>query len=219
MSKKPFNPKDWTSPTKASFVPTVPSLNPDTDIETITTRIVATATDIAPNYADWRDLGFALADALGESGRAYYHRLSRFYPNYTEKETNQQYNKCLKSHGHGITIKTLYHLAKSANIDVSITKASTACIERSRNVPTAKKTKSPNSPNGEIGEMEEIGDLEETTEKPLPTIPETVYSSLPDFLKSVTTKATTPEDRDLLLFGSLVAISPCLPNIYGIYTI
>ena len=49
------------------------------DIEEITRRIESTATDIASNYADWRDLGFALADALGESGRSYYHRLSRFY--------------------------------------------------------------------------------------------------------------------------------------------
>jgi broad specificity phosphatase PhoE len=76
--------------------------------------------DIAPNYPDWRDLGFALADALGESGRTYYHRLSRFYSGYTEKETDKQYNKCLKAHGHGVTIKTLYHLAKAANIDISI---------------------------------------------------------------------------------------------------
>jgi hypothetical protein len=40
---------------------------------------------------------------------------------------------------------------------------------------------------------------------------------LPDFLQRVTAKATSAEDKDLLLLGSLVAISPCLPNIYGIY--
>ncbi|GHV28679.1 hypothetical protein FACS1894176_11300 [Bacteroidia bacterium] len=57
----------------------------------------------------------------------------------------------------------------------------------------------------------------ETTEKSLPTIPETVYQNLPDFLKRTTAKATSSEDKDLLLLGSLVAISPCLPNIYGIY--
>ena len=91
-------------------------LNPSTDIETITARIEATSTDIAPNYADWRDLGFALADALGESGRRYYHRLSRFYTGYTQTETDKQYDKCLKAHGHGVTIKTLYHLAKSAGV-------------------------------------------------------------------------------------------------------
>ena len=51
----------------------------------------------------------------------------------------------------------------------------------------------------------------------MPIIPDTVYSNLPDFLKQITAKANSPEDKDLLLLGSLVAISPCLPNIYGIY--
>jgi hypothetical protein len=213
MSRKKFNPKDWANqPANGRGVLHTPSNNPNTDIEVITKRIEATATDIAPNYADWRDLGFALADALGESGRSYYHRLSRFYPKYDHTETDRQFDNCLKAHGHGVTIKTLYHLAKSADIDVS---TKTACTERSRSVPIVptvpQKSKSPNPPSGDIGEIE---DLEE---KPLPTIPETVYKNLPDFLQWATAKATTAEDKDLLILGSLVALSPCLPNIYGIY--
>jgi len=86
MSKKTFNPQEWAStgvchtphtppPVRADLrVYPNPTPNPQPDIETITTRIEAAAIDIAPHYADWRDLGFALADALGESGRSYYHR-------------------------------------------------------------------------------------------------------------------------------------------------
>lgn len=208
MSKKKFNPKDWVEPTaNQSLHPSIslPSKSPsfgrvkEADIDIITKRIESAGIDIAPNYADWRDLGFALADALGESGRNYYHRLSRFYPNYNQNETDKQFNNCLKAHGHGITIKTLYHLAKSAGVDVSIKTLS------------VKQTKSPKQKSGEIEE------IEETEEKPLPTIPETVYHNLPDFLQRVTAKATSAEDKDLLLLGSLVAISPCLPNIYGVY--
>jgi hypothetical protein len=201
MSKKKFNPKDWetATPQSSNASNSSISLSSDNDIEIITKRIEASNIDIAPNYADWRDLGFALADALGESGRNYYHRLSRFYPNYNQTETDKQYNKCLKAHGHGVTIKTLYHLAKSAGVDVSI-----------KTIPK-KQVK---SPKGDIGEM---GNLEDLEEKPLPTIPETLYQNLPDFLQRITIKATSAEDKDLLLLGSLVAISPCLPNIYGIY--
>ncbi len=98
MSKKKFNPKDWASKgvshtptaTNAPTAPFVPSNNPRNDIEIITKRIEGTAADIAPNYADWRDLGFALADALGEIGRNYFHRLSRFYPKYNQAETDKQ---------------------------------------------------------------------------------------------------------------------------------
>ena len=39
----------------------------------------------------------------------------------------------------------------------------------------------------------------------------------PDFLQRVVAVATSNEERDLLLLGSLVAISSCLPKIYGIY--
>jgi hypothetical protein len=137
---------------------------------------------------------------LGESGRNYYHRLSRFYAGYNQTETDKQFNNCLKAHGHGITIKTLYHLAKTAGIDIS---------------------KYPNCQNGNLAILEispkpQSDDLEETTEK-TPTFPEIIYNNLPDFLQCATAKATSPEDKDLLLLGSLVAISPCLPNIYGIY--
>jgi hypothetical protein len=95
-------------------------------------------------------------------------------------------------------------LAKQAGVDVSIQKISLVPF-----VP--EQMKSP------IPQVTELGDTEETAEKPLPTIPETVYQNLPDFLQQVTAKATSAEDKDLLLLGSLVAISPCLPNIYGIY--
>ena len=205
MSKKKFNPKDWETATPPQSLKPSKSLPlgevGGADIDIITQRIESAAIDIAPNYADWRDLGFALADALGESGRNYYHRLSRFYPNYNQPETDKQYNNCLKAHGHGVTIKTLYHFAKQAGIEIAIQKT-----------PQPKQNKkSSNSKNEDIGETE---DLEE---KPLPTIPETVYCNLPDFLQRVTAKATSHEDKDLLLLGSLVAISPCLPNIYGVY--
>ena len=40
---------------------------------------------------------------------------------------------------------------------------------------------------------------------------------MPDFLLQVTAKATSAEDKDLLLLGSLVVISACLPNVFGNY--
>jgi len=177
MSKKKFNPQDWTATLPQSSM-SLPSQSSHTDIEEITKRIETAAADIAPPYSDWRDLGFALADALGESGRTYYHRLSRFYPGYTETETNKQYNNCLKAHGHGVTIKTLYHLAKSAGIDVSIKK-----VPIVPSVPIVpKQSKSPNPHSGDFEDFGEIGDF-------IPTIPQEVYSNLPNLLQQIISKA------------------------------
>ena len=209
MSKKTFNPADWATnkvtETNATAIPTIPQSNIDTsnEIETITQRIEAASVDIAPNYADWRNLGFALADALGESGRNYYHRLSRFYPSYSQSETDKQYSACLASHGHGVTIKTLYHLTKSAGVSVSIPQPVKQTPLETKQVHTPTK--------------EETEDLEEMQETNLPTFPDEIYTDLPGLLQKVVAKSNSPEDRDLLLLGSLVVISACLPKVYGIY--
>ena len=211
MGKKKFIPNDWSTdnPSQSSNpLPSLPSL-PSPAIEHLTQKIEFSSTDIAPSYPDWRDLAFALASALGEAGRPYYHRLSRFYPTYSEKETNTQYTACLNSHGNGITIKTLYHLAKQAGINISSTVLQVPKVHK--NLVNPANPKNQGSDNGDLE------DLEETSKTPLPTIPATIYQNLPTFLQWATAKATTPEDKDLLLLGSIVAISPCLPNIYGIY--
>ena len=41
----------------------------ENDIEFLTQRIESSKIDIAPNYSDWRDVGFALSEDLGENGR------------------------------------------------------------------------------------------------------------------------------------------------------
>ncbi len=215
MSKKIFNPADWTTQNtktskprtseKSSFPPLRGGQEGLSDIDLITQRIEAASIDIAPNYADWRDLGFALADALGENGRNYYHRLSRFYPSYSQSETDKQYSACLASHGHGVTIKTLYHLTKSAGVSVSILQ------------PTKHKSSIPQ--NGDLKDLGEedfspMGELEGAV---LPTFPDEIYTDLPGLLQKVVAKSNSPEDRDLLLLGSLVTISACLPNLFGVY--
>lgn len=234
MSKKIFNPKDWANPTQNNnstsdckgALNTPLNNNPNTDIETIARRIETAATDIAANYADWRDLGFALADALGESGRSYYHRLSCFYPQYNQTETDKQYNSCLKAHGHGVTIKTMYHLAKTAGVDISkypncqngnletleISAKNKRTQENFKSLSNIPKNSTENTRN--LVENTEL--LQENTEK-TPTFPEIIYTNLPDFLLQVTAKATSAEDKDLLLLGSLVVISACLPNVFGNY--
>lgn len=223
--KDKFIPQNWlqsnsiSNPSESSrpegVLPANPNLSasngPDSisdEINLIISRIEASAIDIAPNYADWRDLGFALADALGESGRQYYHRLSRFYSKYTETETNNQFDNCLKAKKQGITIKTLYHLAKSAGINIATSKAIQS--------PNTATKLSP-SPIGEgSGVRSETVDMEETQIAP-PTFSDEVYTDLPHLLQLVTEKSISAEDKDLLLLGSLVVISACLPNIYGIY--
>ncbi len=130
MDKKIFNPKAWIpadskpAPQPQSHQNQPQTLTPASgndiasDIETVTQRIESSGTDITPTYAQWRDLGFALSDALGENGRSYFHRLSTFYPGYDAANADDQYTKCLRAHGTGVTAKTFFQLAKDAGIPV-----------------------------------------------------------------------------------------------------
>lgn len=91
--------------------------------------------DITAGYQNWLTLGFALADGLGEEGRAVYHNLSRLNAGYNSSDCDRQYSACLKSHGHGITAKSFFYLAKTAGVDLSRVFSSSAT---SAIPPTAK---------------------------------------------------------------------------------
>ena len=179
------------------------------EIELLTKEIENKAIDIAPDYHSWRDLGFALADALGENGRDYYHRLSRFYSNYSAEETDKQYTACLNAHGHGITSKTIFHLAKQAGI--TIHSRSNSPFPAPAPVPVPKTPITPN----EVFEV--LEENENITSNQMPTFSDKVKYYFPDFLKKVAGNAISDEDADLLILGTLTAVSACLPNIFGIY--
>ena len=239
--KKSFNPNDWLQEKSSSAHNSVISDNvknkmrgsqeppvsssPESsqcsefsdfehEIEQLVCSIESSSVDIAPDYTSWRDIAFALADALGESGRQYFHRLSRFYPSYDEKEADKQFSACLRSHGSGITINTLFHLAKQSGINPVRNTVSTYHEKRKSNSPF-----SPNSPHGETGETEEIGETESSqsseSSDPMPTFSQDIYGLLPNFLTQIINKSKNFEDADLLLLGSLTVISACLPNVSG----
>jgi hypothetical protein len=51
----------------------------------------------------------------------------------------------------------------------------------------------------------------------MPTLPDDIFNTIPDYLQQITTVATTKEERDILLLGSLVTLSVALPKIIGKY--
>lgn len=124
MSKKIFFAQDWENVPSEIQQTDMPSITllynkVEEDVEHIVREIEQRAIDITPNYKDWVELGFALVDGLGENGREYYHRISRFYPNYQREETDKQYTHCLQSKGQGITIRSFFHLANQAGISLA----------------------------------------------------------------------------------------------------
>ena len=175
----------------------------ENDVEIIIQRLESAQTDITANYSDWRDIGFAFADEFGESGRNYFHRISRFYPGYSYKDCDKQYNKCLKAKGHGVTMKTFFHLAKSTGIPLSVPK------RPDRGLITFPTLSTPQRSDRIPPEEEIIFDT--------PRIPAEVYQNLPEILKASTEMFPEAIEKDVFLIGAISVISGCLPNIEGIY--
>ena len=190
---KIFNPKDWLDVPKEQQKPTSNKATTNvvavanSDIESYITAIEQSGIDITGNYATWRDLGFALAEEYGESGRDYFHRISKNYAGYNTKECDEQFNKCLNAKGHGISIATFYHHAHQIGI----------------RLPKSK--------------MKLLQQKEESQQETMPTIPEKVYNNLPQFLQQVLNPASGQEEKDILLLGALTAFSACFPKLFGIY--
>ena len=130
MTKKDFNPAEWLNDKQphlqfeqqTNTSEKNSNSNSNNDVEEIIQRIESKSIDIANAYSDWRDIGFAFADEFGESGREYFHRVSRFYADYSPNECDKQYNKCLNAKGHGVTIKTFFHLVKTAGVNINVKK-------------------------------------------------------------------------------------------------
>lgn len=217
---KEFNIEEWlnkkpdttnqenTDQEKSAQIPEIrggSSVDLQEEIELLTKEIENRAIDIAPDYQSWRDIGFSLTDALGESGREYYHRLSRFYPNYSYEETDKQFTACLNHHGHGITYKTIFHFAKQAGITLT------------QIAPISPTTQIQNNSKTSTEVIEVIEGNETMREEKMPSFYGKVKDHLPDFLKQITKNAISDEDADLLILGTLTVVSACLPNISGIY--
>ena len=225
MAKKAFNPADFlhkeeaasSAPRQASSSTFIPTNDVAADIQALVEQIEASGTDITTGYDNWRDIGFALVDALGEDGRDFYHRISRFHPKYTSADTDKQYTACLRAGRDGITSRTLFFIAQQHGITV-------------RRLPFPKgvsapamavfpvSSKSPVSSTADSGEIAETENMDDSLEQiAMPTFSDKVSEQLPDFLKAVVAKANSPQDADMLILGVLTVISACMPNVYGIY--
>ncbi len=226
--------------------PVRPPADKSTDVENILSLLESSRTDLTANYADWRDIGFAFADAFGEQGRGYYHRVSRFYPGYTQADCDKQYDACLKSHGHGINLKTFFHLAKQAGIPItspvpvpssfpmpapvpenslSLSKGAAGSLSR---LVASSLRQSNRASEFNIKSDEDLSPSAQSVSASIsnitsieaispPHLPESIYNDLPLFLKEICDAGTTSDEKDLLLLGSVVTLSSCIPNIFGYY--
>ena len=203
MSKKIFSAPDWeNAPSKQeASLPTLQTHEVHesasdlaTEIDNVVQEIEANGVDIAPDYGMWVNVGFALANGLGEQGRDFFHRVSRLHPDYDPANTDKQFTHCMNGRGSGVTIASFFHYAAQAGIELH--HPSNTILPNIQNGKTAKWIK---------------------PESELPHFPEEIFETLPPFLQKVVGNAISIEDRDVILLGAIGCLSVCFYNVCGVY--
>lgn len=181
-----------------------------TDIESLRrlTEAVETAgADIAPTYAEYVQLAFAIATDCGEAGREFFHRLCRTSAKYQREHAERIFSNALTTRHGEVHLGTAFHLAEMANVKL----CNTEVMNNRRNTENTENTPSKvlthahvynKVQNDEPDESEELLNGSDPNQ-PLPTFPEADW---PKILLLIMSYATSPTQRDVMLIGALTAI-------------
>ena len=185
----------------------------------ITEAVETAGADIAPSYAEYVQLAFAIATDCGEAGREFFHRLCRISAKYQREHAERMFsNALIKQHGE-IHLGTAFHLAESTGVKIcreevmNSRKNAANALNAPYNFPTHRRAY--NKVEEEEEEEEEENDNDENANaseelstdsdplQPLPTFPEADW---PKILMLILSYATSPTQRDILLLGALTAL-------------
>ena len=181
-----------------------------TDIESLRrlTEAVETAgADIAPTYAEYVQLAFAIATDCGEAGREFFHRLCRTSAKYQREHAERIFSNALTTRHGDVHLGTAFHLAEMANVKL----CNTEVMNNRRNTENTENTPSKVLTHAHVYNKVENDEPDESEEllngsdpnQPLPTFPEADW---PKILLLIMSYATSPTQRDVMLIGALTAI-------------
>lgn len=212
-----FNPIQWAQASKAD------------QIRTVANRIVEMNIDITEGYKKWLNIAFGFSQELGEEGRSIFHDISRLNAGYKYEECDKLYSNCIKrlhdtTNHSGITIASFFKYAKEAGIDIKVVPSHDNIAGNGNFASLANPAKganmamAPNTATAINGTTAEAGVEHEVAEtNPLPTFSDKIKNLLSPILVSAIVLGRTVTEKDMLLLGSLAALSVAFPEVFAIY--
>ena len=186
------------TPTAQAERPT-PSADTATKVEKLIDLLKSSHTDITADYNDWLKVGFALASEFGESGRSYFHDISRMNHGYDATQCDKKYDECLKSDNGRTGISTLFYLSEQQGIrPINQKQAIKPCA-------TKKDTETTSDKNVTVSFVES-----QEEDRNLPLFDESIYQNLPGILAKATATMNIRQEKDLVLIGSIVTLTSVL---------
>ena len=162
-------------------------------------QLQATHADITSGYTEWLKVGFAIASEFGEAGRRYFHDISALYTGYDATECDKKYDECLKSDNGRTNISTLFYLAEQQGVKLP---------HQERNI---SKNQGQIPTNATSDKNVAVSFVESQAEdRTLPLLDPSVYTNLPSILRKAVDTMHIPQEKDLVLIGSIVTLSSVL---------
>lgn len=198
-------------------------------IRTVANLIVEMNIDITEGYNNWRNIAFGISLELGEEGRSIFHDISRFNAGYKYEECDKLYSNCIKrlhdtTDHSGITIASFFKYAKEAGIDIKVAPSQGNMVSNGNIASHTNYTKganhaiASNASTATNSSTQKSGVEHEVAETiPLPTFSDKIKNLLSPILVSAIVLGRTVTEKDMLLLGSLAALSGAFPEVFAIY--
>ncbi len=172
------------------------------ELRCLTEAVRQAGADIAPTYAEYIQLAFAIATDCGEAGRVYFHQLCGLSPKYQAKHADKLFTNALKESRGNVHLASAFRLAAQAGVQVKGFDARLGTWGQSPSNLAHTRTR---DNKVEVGEDDEPV-VPETPDPmtPLPTFPQDY--GWPVLLQGILSYGKRPQQRDVLLLGALTVI-------------
>lgn len=87
-------------------------------VEKIVDKIESGLIDLTNDYADWVNLGFAIANEFGYDGEDYFLRISQYHPKFDPNEASRKYKNFVKENK-SIKIGTFFKICKDYGVSIN----------------------------------------------------------------------------------------------------
>ena len=196
------------------------------DLSKLVEAVRATHADIAPTYAEYVQLAFAIATDCGEAGRSDFISLCEPSPKFNALHANKLFSSALRTGNQNVHLGTAFHLAKLAGVEIGFKfQGFTKPFSSHTRVSTYNTADT-------VDQAHETSDREtEANDAPL-HIGSEPYTSLPrlvpgypwpSLLRDILGFADNAEQRDILLLTALTALGATLGKtvrcLYGMHWI
>ena len=189
----------------------------------VSQQLIQSGICLTDDYEDWVQVGLALSNGLGESGRDLFHDLSSMSSKYDAAECDKKYDNCLRTGNGSITIATFYQMARDAGVDIRTSRPKQEFVAKVASSHIYTETSQKDNSliiNNNVKERipTDACDIATSATNRFPTFSDKIDpKDWCGFLQPVQECMNDAQGKDKMTLSVINTISGAIPNYYAIY--